>query len=54
MEERRKSRSKKVKIKDEGSLYGCDCCIKKLYAIFAGFVIEDGFKKGVLVYSEGV
>ena len=54
MEERRKSGSKESKIKDAGSLHRFDCCIKKLYAIFVGFVIEDGLKKGILVYSEGV
>ena len=47
MEDQRKSGSKEGEIKDAASLYGCDYCIKKLYEIFTGLVIEDGFKKGI-------
>ena len=47
MEERRKigSGSKESEVKDAGSLYGCDCCIKRLYAIFSGLVVKDGLNR---------
>ena len=54
MEERRKSGSKESKIKVSGSLHGFDCCIKKLYAIFVGLVVENRFKIGVLDDSKRV
>ena len=54
MEERRKSGIKDGNIKDGGSLYRCDCCFNKLYTIFAGLVIKDVFKEGVLVGSKDI